>query len=84
LPFFCAISFKIIYLDLKKSNSLALLAFERQLCDALGGAATAGGQSWIAGASIAFPASFDQLAYLHREAGDHANQALAVFSSTQR
>jgi hypothetical protein len=37
---------------LKKSNSLALLAFEPQLRDALWGAATAGEQSWIAGASI--------------------------------
>ena len=51
-PFCCTISFRIIYLDLKKSNSLALLAFEPQLCDALCGAATAGEQSWIAGASV--------------------------------
>jgi hypothetical protein len=40
--FCCTISFKIIYLDLRKSNSLALLAFEPQLRDALWGAATAG------------------------------------------
>jgi hypothetical protein len=50
--FCCTISFRIIYLDLKKSNSLALLAFEPHLRDALWGAAAVGEQSCIAGASI--------------------------------